>query len=103
MKIRLSSLAAYKLELLVEYLEERWSSRVKLKFLKKLEKSLNVAANNPNVFPHSQIRPELRKLVITKQATALYLIDSDSLFVITIFDTRQDPNEIDKEIKKHFG
>ena len=103
MKIRLSSLAAFKLELLVEYLEERWSARVKLKFLKKLEKGLNVAANNPNAFPQSQIRPELRKLVITKQATALYLVDSDSLFVITIFDTRQDPSEIDKEIKKHFG
>jgi plasmid stabilization system protein ParE len=102
MKIRLSSLAAFKLELLVEYLEEKWSSKVKLKFLKKLESSLNAAAKNPNAFPQSQIRPELRKLVITKQATVLYLIDSDSIFVITIFDTRQDPSEIDKEIKKHF-
>jgi plasmid stabilization system protein ParE len=103
MKIRLSSLAAFKLELLLEHLENEWSERIKNKFLGKLKSSLNSVAEKPNAFPKSQIRPDLRKVVITKQTTALYKIESDSIYVITIVDTRQDPEKIEKEIKKHFG
>tara|TARA_R100001015_G_C4631646_1_gene194320 strand:- start:599 stop:733 length:135 start_codon:yes stop_codon:yes gene_type:complete len=40
MKIRFSSLAAFKLELLLEYLEEKWSARIKNKFLDKLKSNL---------------------------------------------------------------
>ena len=103
MKIRLSSLAAFKLELLLEYLEEKWSARIKSKFLNKLKSSLNSVTKEPNAFPKSQIRPDLRKVVITKQTTALYKVESDSIYVITFTDTRQDPDKIEKEIKKHFG
>lgn len=103
MRIRLSSLAAFKIQKLLDFLEEKWSLKAKNKFIQKFTDRLDVLENNPEGFPQSEVRPELRKLVITKQTTILYKMTKDTIFVVTLIDNRQDPDLIEKEIKKHFG
>ena len=73
------------------------------KFIQKFTERLNALETNPEGFPQNELRSELRKLVITKQTSILYKIAEDSIFIVTLIDNRQDPDSIEKEIKKHFG
>lgn len=103
MNIRISALAALKLERLLDYLEEEWSAESKERFLKKFSMKLKFLADNPFATVQSEIRSDLRKLVITAQTTVLFTIDDDTIYVVTIFDTRQSPDKVKKEISDYFG
>ena len=97
-EVKLSSLAEKKLDMLLEYLLQHWSQKVKNDFLKKLDKSIAVIQSNPESFPQSNKQKGLHKCVVTKQTTLYYRFDSKCINVITVFDTRQSPNKLNKEI-----
>jgi plasmid stabilization system protein ParE len=103
MKIRFSRLAVYKLEKLSEYLIEEWSEQSNLKFLKQLDSKVKTIQKNPELFPQSQLETGLRKCVVTKQTSLLYEIQTDSIFILTLIDTRQDQKKMKEEVKKHFA
>lgn len=103
MQIRFSELSVFKLEKLVEHLQEKWSDRSANIFLKKLHEKLETVSSNPKAFPESEVSKGLRKCVITKQTTILYEIHEESVMVMNIIDTRQNPKKIENELKKHFG
>lgn len=83
---------------LFEYLIENWSVNVKKEFVKKLDSSIEIIRNQPEIFPESKKGKGLKRCVITKQTTLYYRYNSDRINVVTIFDTRQDPKKLDKEI-----
>ena len=97
-KIVLSKRAARNIEKLLEYLEVEWSTRIKNNFIKKLDRSLRIINENPESSPKSNLVTGLYKCVVTKQTTVYYRFDNKKLFVVTIFDTRQDPKSLNKEI-----
>ncbi len=103
MKIKLSKLASFKLENLLLFLEAEWSVKVRNNYLKKLTSTLTVISDNPEAFPKSAVRKEIRKAVITKQSSILYLVQDDTILVVTVFDNRQNQKNVSEEIKKHFG
>ena len=103
MKIRFSRLAIYKLEKLSEYLIDQWSVQSNLEFLKRLDSKIQAIRKNPKIFPKSELQSGLRKCVVTKQTSLLYEIQSESIFILTIIDTRQDQDKIKEEIRKHFA
>jgi len=86
------------LDKLFEYLIENWSVNVKKEFVKKLDSSIEIIRNQPEIFPESKKGKGLKRCVITKQTTLYYRYNSDRINVVTIFDTRQDPKKLDKEI-----
>ncbi len=85
------------LEKLFEYLLENWSQKVKSDFIKKLDKSLNTIKTNPEIFPESEKKEGLHKCVITKQTTLYYRFDSNKIIIVTVFDSRSNPNKLYKE------
>ena len=97
-KIKLSKTAEKKLTNLFDYLIQNWSVKVKSDFMKKLDKSLNIIKNNPEVFPESIHKKGLRKCVISKQTTLFYRFDHEFIKIVTIFDNRQNPKKLNKEI-----
>lgn len=99
MKVKLTSLASYKLELILDYLESEWSVSSRRKFLGNLNKKLTQISQNPKIYLASQIRPDVRKMIITKQNSAYYYIGKNEIVVITIFDNRQNQQKLLKEIK----
>jgi len=103
MNIRLSTLAEFKLLQLLQYLEDEWSAKSKEKFLENFRIKMKYLAQNPHASKQSNIRPDLRCFVLTKQNTLIYTIQDDSILVVTIFDTRQNPEVLRREIKEHFG
>lgn len=105
MKVHLSKLAAIKTKLLLEYLENEWSISSKKKFLNQFKKSLKQLSNNPYIFPESNYKKGIRRLVVTKQTSLLYKVDKEKelIYVITLFDNRQNPEKIKDEINIFFN
>ena len=103
MNVRISLLASFKLERLLNHIEENWSRSSRDRFLSKLNSVIETIKQNPEICQKSETRPELRRAVVTKQSSLLYQIQKETIFVVTIFDNRQDQDKLDKEIKRHFG
>ncbi|MDO6804257.1 type II toxin-antitoxin system RelE/ParE family toxin [Wenyingzhuangia sp. 1_MG-2023] len=94
----ISKTAEKKLKKLFEFLLENWNQKVKSDFIKKLDKNINLIKINPESFPQSENKVGLHKCVITKQTTLFYRHTSKIITIVTIFDTRQNPNKLKKEI-----
>ncbi|MEX0981404.1 MAG: type II toxin-antitoxin system RelE/ParE family toxin [Bacteroidales bacterium] len=97
-KIILSKRAATKLENLLEYLETEWSIKVKKDFIKKLDRSFDLIKEFPESTEESNLKKGLRKCVISKQTTAYFQFDSETIKIVTIFDNRMNPKYLKKEI-----
>jgi len=98
-EIKLSKRTIRKLDSLLIYLEEEWSTKVKHEFVLKLDKSLKQIQKLPDSFPESEKIRGLRKCVLTKQTTLFYKYSETTIDVITIFDNRQNPKSLKKGTK----
>lgn len=98
-QVILSKKASEKLELLLNYLEKEWSLKVKKSFIRKLDKSLKIVQKYPESCRESNSIKGLHMLVITKQTSVFYRFDAQTIQVVTIFDTRMNPSNIEKETK----
>ena len=97
-KVVISKTAKNRLDKLFSYLIENWSIKVKNEFIDKLDRSIQIIKNQPKSFPESKKNKGLRKCVITKQTTLFYRFNSKNVFIVTIFDTRQHPKKLKKEL-----
>ena len=100
MKVFLSELAESKLLKLSEYLLENWSVSIRDKFISKLTEKIKQISIQPYSCPTSSEFKNLYKCVVTKQMTFYYRINLDKkeIEIITIFDTRQNPDKLKKDI-----
>lgn len=96
--VKFSEVADKNLQNLLEYLIENWSLKVKSDFIKKLDKNIELLKSNPESFPKSNKQPKLYKCVLTKHTTLYYTFNNKEIFIITLFDTRQDPKKIKKDL-----
>jgi len=99
LKINISKTAEENLDAVLNFIEARWSKKSKEMFLVKFQKAISIISMNPEVFPKSSINKKYRKCVVTKQSSLLYSFGSNEIRIHSIFDTRQDPNKIKKDIK----
>ena len=98
-KIVLTKIAVKRLNALIEHLESNWSVKAKYKFLSSLEKKFEVLIYKPEAFTSSKIKRGLHKCVITKQTSVYYTFNNEFIFILTIFDNRQNPNTLKGELK----
>jgi plasmid stabilization system protein ParE len=100
MKVTLSNLAEFKLLKLYNYLTENWSLQIKNDFHKKLVLKIEQIKGNPYSCVKSFENKGLYKCVVTKQTTFYYRVlkNKKELEIITIFDTRQNPNKLKKDL-----
>lgn len=105
MEIILSPLAEKKLELLLEFLENKWGKTSKLKFLDTLKEEFELLESHPFRCEKTLTFPDLFNCIITKQTSAIYKVDESksTIEIVTFFDNRQNPKKLKREIKKHFG
>lgn len=81
---------------IIRYLEENWTEKEIRSFSVELERCLKIIGINPETFPKSNLKPLLRKVVINKQNTLYYSVVGNTVKLVNIFDTRQDPNKLKK-------
>ena len=98
-EIRLSNRAIKKLESILVYLEEEWSTKVKHDCIQKLDKSLKQIQKHPYSFPESEKIQGLRKCIVTRQTTVFYKYSNTTIDVVIIFDNRQNPESLLNEGK----
>lgn len=97
--VKLTHTAQVRLNRLLEYLENEWSEKVKLDFIRKLDKRIEHVRIRPNLFQKSSIKLGLHKCVLSKQTTFFYIHKQAEITILTVFDTRQDPNKLKRHIK----
>ena len=97
----LSKLAESKLTKLTEYLLEKWGLKVKKDFLVKFTHKVDQIASQPESCPKSKQLKGIYKCVVTKQTTFYYriLLEVKEIEIITIFDTRQHPDQHKKQLR----
>lgn len=99
LKVNFSKTAEKNLDDVLNFIEAKWSQKSKEIFLFKFEKAISIISTNPEIFPKSSVNKKYRKCVITKQCSVLYTSSLNEIRIYTIFDTRQDPHKIKKDIK----
>jgi len=100
MKAVLSKLAESKLLVLSTYLTENWRLQVKDDFFKKLAIKVHQIESQPYSCIKSKEFKGLYKYVVTKQTTFYYRVfeKQQEIEIITIFDTRQNPDKLYKDL-----
>ena len=99
LRVNISKTAEKNLDAVLNFIEARWSKKAKEMFIIKFEKAISIISMNPEIFPKSSVNKKYRKCVITKQSSLLYSFGANEVRIHAIFDTRQDPNKIKKDIK----
>ena len=82
------------LKRIIEYLEQRWTQKEIKKFARLLDKQLNIIKDNPLIFPQSNKSRGIRKSVLSKQTSIYYKVKENKIYLLTLFDNRQDPNRL---------
>ncbi|SDB51157.1 Plasmid stabilization system protein ParE [Flavobacteriaceae bacterium MAR_2010_188] len=100
MNVFLSELAESKLLKLSDYLAENWNLKTRDKFIEKLSEKIKQISIQPQSCPESSEFKGLYKCVVTKQTIFYYRISIEirEIEIITIFDTRQNPDKLKKDI-----
>lgn len=99
LKVSFSKTAEKNLDSVLNFIEARWSERSRKMFIVKFEKAVSIIIMNPEIFPKSSVNKKYRKCVITKQSSLLYSFSANEIRIHNIFDTRQNPNKVKKDIK----
>jgi plasmid stabilization system protein ParE len=94
-EIIFSTRARLKLERLLDYLETEWSPKVKHAFMAKLDQALFQIAKMPESCPMSHKKKGVYKCLVSKQTSLFYRINDKGIEVITLFDNRQKPSQLD--------
>ena len=92
-KLEFSNRSLKEIKNIVEYLNSKWSERISKKFLNKLKENIDLIQLNPELFPISEFE-ELRKCVVSKQISVFFVIKKNKIYIVSVFDTRQNPNKI---------
>ncbi|MFI5204030.1 MAG: type II toxin-antitoxin system RelE/ParE family toxin [Flavobacteriales bacterium] len=98
--VYLSPKAVEKLQGVFKYLEDHWPKKVKTDFIKKLDKTKEIISKYPESFPESKAFPGLYKCNVTRHNTLFYRIKKNDIEIVTIFDLRQHPKKLKKELRK---
>lgn len=102
MEIFLSPLAERKIQLQLDYLEAEWSKSVKDDYLSLLVKKFELISNHPESCHKLKEFPSVHKCVVAKHTSFFYRIKNKEIEIITLIDNRQNPEEVDKELKNYF-
>lgn len=93
-RIIISKNASQSLQDIADYIESKWSTKTRNEFVDKFEKNVKLIQSNPESFPKSTINNNLHKCVVTKQTSIFYKFNFNTIRILQVFDTRQNPNKL---------
>lgn len=95
-KIIISKTALKNTIAITNYIEAKFSLKVRNEFIEKLKKGFEVIQSNPEFFPKSEVNSNQFRFVLTKQTTIYYRFNTKEIRILALFDTRQKPSKIIK-------
>lgn len=94
LKVSLSARAKRNLKSLLEYLENKWSERVKKKFIQKMDEAISQISKYPYSSAQSEEFKGVYRKVVSKQTSFYYRVKKEEIEIITIRDNRKDPKTL---------
>ena len=93
-RILWSEKAIFDLQNILYYLNNKWTEKEVRDFSKRLDKRLNLISINLRLFPKTNKRKNVRRSVLTKHTVIYYKTSNEMIKIVTLFDSRQDPNKL---------
>ena|SRR6185437_5074849 len=93
-EVVLTPIAVSDLDSVVDYLTNKWGLIVTNNFIERFEKVTILLSENPKMFPFFNEPKHLQKCIVTKHNILYFIETDDKITIITIFDTRQDPEKL---------
>lgn len=90
-KIRWTVHALSELSDTIQYLEENWTERELIQFSNAIDNTVEIISRHPEVYPASHKEKNIRKAVVDKNNTIYYRIEKDSIQILSVFGTKQNP------------
>ena len=92
-QIKLSKLFVKKVTRLLQYLEKNWSKKVADDFKRNLDEKMLRIIDEPDAGRNSDKVDGVQWVLITKHNKLYYRIEGEIIYIITLFDTRQNPKK----------
>ena len=92
-KILWTDFSLKELKQTIEYLKENWTDRELQNLALKIEETLILLSQNPNLFQSSVIKKDIRSVIISKHNTLYYRVKNNSIEIISFFSNRQNPKK----------
>ena len=92
-KILWTDFALSELEKTIEYLEENWTERELRNLAVEIEETLTLLSLNPNLFQVSDIKKEIRRVIVAKHNTLYYRVKNNTIEILSFFSNRQSPKK----------
>jgi plasmid stabilization system protein ParE len=93
-KILWTNEAVNNLEHILHYISSQWTEKEVAHFKRRLVEQLNIISKFPSIFPTSATVPRLRKAVLSKQTTIFYEVREEVIYIVYLFDNRQNPEKL---------
>ena len=79
---------------ILEYLNENWTIKEVIAFVKRTDEVIGHISNNPLLYPYSKGR-DTHKCVVVKQVSLFYHVKSNDIIKLLMFwDNRLDPDKL---------
>ena len=92
-KILWTDFALQELENTITFLEENWTQREIQKLAITIEEILILISQNPNLFQVSELKKDIRRVVILSHNTLYYRVKNNQIEIISFFSNRQKPKK----------
>jgi len=93
-EVILTPLAEINYEGIIEYLVNNWEPRVANTFISRFEKVCELLIENSEIFPFYDKNKQIQKCVLTKHNVIYFKSTPNAIKILTIFDTRQNPDKL---------
>jgi plasmid stabilization system protein ParE len=80
---------------ILSYLNDTWEEKVALNFINQVDDVLMQIKKNPFQFPLFSSFRNIHRCVINKQNTIFYRTENQFIFILRLFDTRQNPDKLE--------
>jgi plasmid stabilization system protein ParE len=94
LKIEWSLESLENLSRIFKHLEKKWTEKEITNFSQRLEEQLYIISNKPNTYKKSSKLLGTRECVLSKHNSLMYVFNEHTLFVVTVYDNRQDPEKL---------
>lgn len=94
LKIRWSPRAVTDIKSHLNYVDKKWGESISKELLNRIEEVLESITKNPVLYPSFKKRENIHRCVVTSQIVLYYRIKNDVIELITFWDTRQNPENL---------
>jgi len=94
-QVILAPIAEQDYENVLDYLFNKFGLTVMSNFIQRMEKVCELISIDPEIYPYLDKVKQIRKCVVTKHNVIYFKEYETTIRIITVFDTRQNPDKLD--------